>query len=106
MKILGYQKFLDEYKAVENLGEYEDLGERVREEYIFDYIIRSIVCSVYSTELFDHNNFSEVNLVFDDWFEFKVFKVDLKSLSKGLRYVFFGLNSIYFVIVNDGLTAD
>ena len=106
LEILGYQKLLDEHKAVENPGEYEDLGERAREEYILDLITRPTAHSVYSTELLDHNNPSEANLVSDDWSELKAPKVDLKPLPKGLRYVFLGLNSTYPVIVNDGLTAD
>ena len=42
----------------------------------------------------------------DDWSEFKVPKVDLKSFPKGLRYAFFGLNFIYFVIINAELNDD
>jgi len=73
---------------------------------ILDHITRPIDHSVYSTELLDHNPSSEANLVSDDWSELKAPKVDLKTLPKGLRYVFLGLNSTYPVIVNDELTTD
>ncbi|XP_013728551.1 uncharacterized protein LOC106432247 [Brassica napus] len=39
----------------------------------------------------------------DPWIELKAPKVELKSLPKGLRYAFLGLNSTYPVIVNDEL---
>jgi len=106
LKTLGYQKLLDEHKAVENPEEYEDLGERARGEYVLDHITRPTVHSVCSTELLDHNPSPEANLVSDDWSELKAPKIDLKPLPKGLRYVFLGLNSTYPVIVNDELTAD
>ncbi|KAG7529819.1 Ribonuclease H-like superfamily, partial [Arabidopsis suecica] len=106
LETLVYQKLLDEHKAVKNPGEYEDLGEKARGEYILDHITRPTTHDVYSTELLDHNPSSEANLVSDDWFELKAPKVNLKPLPKGLRYVFLGLNSTYPVIVNDELTTD
>ena len=39
----------------------------------------------------------------DPWSELKAPKVELKSLPKGLRYAFLGLNSTYHVIVNSEL---
>jgi len=107
LETLGYQKLLDSHKAMEESEPFEELNGPETEVMVMSEEGSTQVQPAHSRTYSTNNSTSTISnsgeLIIptsDDWSELKAPKVDLKSLPKGLRYVFFGPNSTYPVIIN------